>query len=146
MKYSLFTGNHFHQSSGNLLGCGDVGAFCYHNGGKMPFWFGSYLVNRKSQVLKEGPPPQPSIVRPSHNRVLSNPAIFRRSSNERQPLIRRRSLDEYECEPGVDEAGPVAPMAGGTVLGIHNLAIVMPQFIVCLEIVRHRCKLILNLY
>jgi solute carrier family 45 protein 1/2/4 len=45
-------------------------------------------------------------------------------------LIRRRSFDEYESEPGVDEAGPVAPAAGGTVLGIHNLAIVMPQFIV----------------
>lgn len=27
-------------------------------------------------------------------------------------------------------------MAGGTVLGIHNLAIVMPQFIVCLNAVQ----------
>ena len=113
----------------------------------MPSLLGSCPVHCRSQVLKEGPPPQHSAVRrPSHSRVLSTPPLFRRANGERQPLVRRRSLTEYEYEPGVDEAGPVAPMAGGTVLGIHNLAIVMPQFIVCLEIMHHRCKLILNLY
>lgn len=35
--------------------------------------------------------------------------------------------------PG-EEAAPPAPPAGGTVLGIHNLAIVAPQFLVRLVI------------
>lgn len=54
--------------------------------------------------------------------------MFRRPPDERQPLVRRRSFDEYET--GAEESDSVAQMAGGTVLGIHNLAIVMPQFIV----------------
>ncbi|KAG6911218.1 hypothetical protein DXG01_003085 [Tephrocybe rancida] len=81
---------------------------------------------------KEGPTPQTSAAlatrRPSHTRVLSTPHIPRQL-NERQPLLRRRSYDAYENAP---EESPIAPMAGGTVLGIHNLAIVMPQFIVAL--------------
>lgn len=45
--------------------------------------------------------------------------------------MRRRSFDEYENGPS--EEAHSAPYAGGTVLGIHNLAIVMPQFIVRYE-------------
>jgi len=45
--------------------------------------------------------------------------------------MRRRSLDEYEAGP--EGADVPAPTTGGTVLGIHNLAIVMPQFIVSLN-------------
>lgn len=82
------------------------------------------------EVLKDGPPPPPER-RPSHTRVLSSPPVRRRPVAERQPLLRRRSFDEYN-ETGADDASPVAQMAGGTVLGIHNLAIVMPQFIVAL--------------
>lgn len=66
--------------------------------------------------------------RPSHSRVVSTPPVFRPGNNERQPLLRRRSYDEYEG--AVEEDVPTIPLAGGTVLGIHNLAIVMPQFIV----------------
>lgn len=66
----------------------------------------------------------------NHFRNASSPTQHRwRQNGERQPLIRRRSLGP------VDEDGELAspqPVAGGTVLGIHNLAIVMPQFIVCL--------------
>lgn len=53
---------------------------------------------------------------------MQNPRL-----NERQPLLRRQSLRlDYEAETGEIPT----PMAGGTVLGIHNLAIVFPQFIV----------------
>ena len=65
--------------------------------------------------------------RPFHVRNFSVPG-HRSTSGDRQPLIRRRSFDEYDFNPEDDI--PAKPMAGGTVLGIHNLAIVMPQFIV----------------
>lgn len=53
---------------------------------------------------------------------------MRRGSNERTPLIRSRSYDDL-LGPDDGEA-PAAPVAGGTVLGVHNLAIVAPQLIV----------------
>ncbi|KAG6854846.1 hypothetical protein C0991_012036 [Blastosporella zonata] len=85
------------------------------------------------ETLKEGPATRPTAAlasrRPSHTRVVSTPHMPRRGIDERQPLLRRRSFDAYEN--GAEES-PIAPMAGGTVLGIHNLAIVMPQFIVAL--------------
>lgn len=68
--------------------------------------------------------------RPSRGRFLSTPGPRHRVNGERQPLIRRRSFDNYESGP--EEAGSPVPNTGGTVLGIHNLAIVMPQFIVSL--------------
>ena len=94
-----------------------------------------------SQYLKEvdaaaaAPPVAPqsfSTRRSTHTRVASSPAIWRGMQNpqggdERQPLLRRQSLRiDYEAETGEIPT----PMAGGTVLGIHNLAIVFPQFIV----------------
>ncbi|KAI0750774.1 MFS general substrate transporter [Daedaleopsis nitida] len=69
--------------------------------------------------------------RPSHSRTLSTPAIRRNSrvgEGERTPLVRRRrSFDQHN-----PDAAPPEDVAGGTILGIHNLAIVMPQFIVAL--------------
>ncbi|KAH9853565.1 MFS general substrate transporter [Lenzites betulinus] len=71
--------------------------------------------------------------RPSHSRTLSTPAARRNSrqtENERTPLVRRRrSFDQHNASAlqQDDEAA-----SGGTVLGIHNLAIVMPQFVVAL--------------
>ncbi|KAH8105925.1 MFS general substrate transporter [Cristinia sonorae] len=66
--------------------------------------------------------------RPSHSRTQSTPA-FRPNPNEREPLLRRRrSFDEHNVEMTADKS----PVAGGTILGIHNLAIVFPQFIVAL--------------
>ncbi|KAL1946895.1 hypothetical protein VTO73DRAFT_14999 [Trametes versicolor] len=68
--------------------------------------------------------------RPSHSRTLSTPAVRRNSrqdQGERAPLLRRRrSFDQADTVQQEEAA------AGGTVLGIHNLAIVMPQFIVAL--------------
>jgi hypothetical protein len=53
---------------------------------------------------------------------MQNPRL-----NERQPLLRRQSLRlDYEAETGEIPTPP----AGGTILGIHNLAIVIPQFLV----------------
>ena len=68
--------------------------------------------------------------RPVHVRNFSTPG-YRPTSSERQPLIRRHSFDEYDISPEDDV--PRTSLAGGTVLGIHNLAIVMPQFVVCIS-------------
>lgn len=64
--------------------------------------------------------------RPSHSRTQSTPAV-RPMASEREPLLRRRrSYDEHNADVTAD----ADPVAGGTILGIHNLAIVFPQFIV----------------
>jgi solute carrier family 45 protein 1/2/4 len=55
--------------------------------------------------------------------------MSRKAMDERRPLLRRRSQDQLDSALDTDTNG--APVAGGTVLGIHNLAIVTPQFIVC---------------
>ncbi|TCD70851.1 hypothetical protein EIP91_001542 [Steccherinum ochraceum] len=66
--------------------------------------------------------------RPSHSRTQSTPAV-RPLPGEREPLIRRRrSFDERNADSTPD----ADPVAGGTILGIHNLAIVFPQFIVAI--------------
>ena len=58
--------------------------------------------------------------------------MSRRAMDERRPLLRRRSQDQLDSALDTDANG--APLAGGTVLGIHNLAIVTPQFIVCYRV------------
>jgi len=63
-------------------------------------------------------------------RAISSPQIYTVTTNERQPLIRRRTHEEYEA--AIEESDPTPPVAGGTVLGIHNLAIVFPQFVIAL--------------
>lgn len=67
--------------------------------------------------------------RPSHSRTLSTPAMRRNSrvgEGERTPLLRRRSFDQHNPDAVPEQEA----VAGGTILGIHNLAIVMPQFVV----------------
>lgn len=84
------------------------------------------------KLLKEPPrsasAPQ-DVPRPVHARNISTPGHGRPSfsGSERQPLLRRRSYDDFGDQP--DEETPLLPLPGGTILGIHNLAIVMPQFI-----------------
>lgn len=88
------------------------------------------------QFLKEmDTPKKPSTAHASavgthtrnHFRAASSPTQHRwRRTDERQPLVRHRSLGPID----EDELANAKPVAGGTVLGIHNLAIVMPQFIV----------------
>jgi hypothetical protein len=79
--------------------------------------------------------------RPGHTRTISSPpapSVFTRpeGANERQSLLRRRSYGEYNGDTAGD-AIPI-PIAGGTVLGIHNLAIVFPQLIVGYPLMRSR--------
>lgn len=69
--------------------------------------------------------------------ATSRPAA-RRSVDERDSLIQR----EYGTDADGTTVGEplngseTKPLAGGTILGIHNLAIVMPQFIVCIIVSR----------
>lgn len=62
--------------------------------------------------------------------VTSRPA--RRSVDERDPLMEREfdGAEPGDTAVGSLNGGETKPLAGGTILGIHNLAIVMPQFIV----------------
>ena len=78
-------------------------------------------------MLKEPPAPVVRDVRPTHIRNFSAPSQPLRYG-ERQPLIRSRSYDEYDTNP--EDVMPETRSAGGTILGIHNLAIVLPQFVV----------------
>lgn len=82
-----------------------------------------------------------STSRPGHNRVFSTPAhpirrIARSSTgirpNERTTLLRRYSMNMTEQEMNTTELSVEGSgnVAGGTILGIHNLAIVLPQFFV----------------
>jgi len=73
--------------------------------------------------------------RPPHGRSISTPSMRHRNripaSGEAQPLLRRNSISEgMDISPEDDLSTIEKPLAGGTVLGIHNLAIVIPQFIV----------------
>lgn len=77
----------------------------------------------------------PDSRRPNHFRNLSIPGIPRQSG-ERTSLLRRRSFHEPgDVTPEEEEIPRSASLAGGTVLGIHNLAIVAPQFIVRPDII-----------
>jgi solute carrier family 45 protein 1/2/4 len=104
---------------------------------RIPLLLSNHPYLTLSQLLKEGGTPvTPPILDsgrrpgpPGHARNMSFPGHPRR--DERQPLLRRRSFDEdYDYEPPREEVISTAPIAGGTILGLHNLAIVMPQFIV----------------
>ncbi|KAF9247328.1 hypothetical protein BU15DRAFT_38749 [Melanogaster broomeanus] len=58
-----------------------------------------------------------------------------RRSDEREPLIQPYYVDTEADGSTVGQSASPAeakPIAGGTILGIHNLAIVMPQFIIAL--------------
>lgn len=75
--------------------------------------------------------------RPIHSRAFSQPANVWRSQpaspvvhNERSPLSRSYSTaDILSAEEDLAYTGG-GQVAGGTIMGIHNLAIVFPQFIV----------------
>ena len=78
----------------------------------------------------------PAGHRPLHARAASTPAGPWRSqpttprvADERTPLTRSWSTaDLGNTGESMDYTG--GPVAGGTIMGIHNLAIVFPQFIV----------------
>jgi len=91
-----------------------------------------FLKERENTLDGEIVPRGSADRRPSHSRTRSTPAARRRSEgqDERAPLLqRRRSFDQTDADTMFAEVDPVA---GGTILGIHNLAIVFPQFIIAL--------------
>ena len=96
-----------------------------------------YLTATSRQFLKELDSPAPeSVVRPSnrrasHTRTISSPNLLRTVLlNERQPLLSRRR--SFEDQADIEDNRKHTRVAGGTILGIHNLAIVFPQFLVSL--------------
>lgn len=128
-----------------MLGCGMLGAICYHHGGKQAQGFyrdESFMIIFKflKEMDEASRAPKQNTVSsaaygPSsrnHFRNASFPAEHRwrrPTEPERAPLLRQRSLGPDLEEEGVTSTSE-RNVAGGTVLGIHNLAIVMPQFIV----------------
>jgi solute carrier family 45, member 1/2/4 len=63
------------------------------------------------------------------------------SVDEHDPLIQRESAGPEASGVGeLSNGGVTKPVAGGTILGIHNLAIVMPQFIVCVFVSFHQVR------
>lgn len=98
------------------------------------FALGTNCCLASRQFLKElDQPPPPRIVRAanrraSHTRTVSSPNLLRTVLlNETQPLLTRRRSLEDQAANGEQKS---ARVAGGTILGIHNLAIVFPQFLV----------------
>ncbi|TFL05952.1 major facilitator superfamily domain-containing protein [Pterulicium gracile] len=82
------------------------------------------------ELLKDMPKKrddEPIPRRRTHQRALTGPVLSMQNP-ERQPLLRARSIAQYDA-PEIDTRNEV-PVAGGTILGIHNLSIVCPQFIV----------------
>jgi len=92
------------------------------------------LIYTSHQFLKEldRPPPERPVPtanrRTSHTRTVSTPNLLRIALlSERQPLLTRRRSFEDHADNGDSRK---TRLAGGTILGIHNLAIVFPQFLV----------------
>ena len=90
------------------------------------------------QFLKEldSPAPERTAIaravnrRASHTRTVSSPNLLRTALlSERQPLLTRRRSFEDQAD---NDDRKHTRVAGGTILGIHNLAIVFPQFLVSL--------------
>ncbi|KAK8861283.1 hypothetical protein IAR55_002102 [Kwoniella newhampshirensis] len=84
------------------------------------------------------PAPAPGF-RPIHARAASTPvgpwrsqptSPVRRLADERTPLTRSYSTADLEGAGDSMEYTGSGPVAGGTIMGIHNLAIVFPQFII----------------
>jgi solute carrier family 45 protein 1/2/4 len=66
-----------------------------------------------------------------HARAFSTPlARAPEHTDERMPLLRSHSTADVENSGESMEYTGSGPVAGGTIMGIHNLAIVIPQFIV----------------
>lgn len=80
----------------------------------------------------------PGGLRPQHARAASSPVWHSMPSTpnrptERSPLTRSYSTaDVEELGESMEYTGS-GPVAGGTTMGIHNLAIVFPQFVVSLH-------------
>jgi len=94
-------------------------------------WVPFAIIMEFLRELDSPPPPKPTAPvnrRASHTRTNSSPNLIRTALlSERQPLLNRRRSFDNQTDNGDPQKR--APVAGGTILGIHNLAIVFPQFI-----------------
>src|SRR5258707_6157126 len=95
------------------------------------------LISTSRQFLKEldrpasGGSTRTVYRRTSHTRAASSPNLLRTDVlSEHQPLLIPRRSFEGQADNGDAQKHP--HVAGGTILGIHNLAIVFPQFLVSL--------------
>jgi solute carrier family 45, member 1/2/4 len=95
------------------------------------------LIDNLRQFLKEldSPAPERTVSartvnrRASHTGTVSSPNLPRIAPlSERQPLLTRRR--SFEDQADNEDTQKHTRVAGGTILGIHNLAIVFPQFLV----------------
>ena len=119
-----------------------LGTLRHHNGGRWSHTISRtclVLIANSRQFLKELDSPAPertadarTVDRPvSHTRTVSSPNLLRTALlSERQPLLTRRR--SFEDQADNEAAQRHTRVAGGTILGIHNLAIVFPQFLVSL--------------
>jgi len=91
----------------------------------------------KPQPGRSEPPPYTAgggfAGRPGHARAASTPVVWNPPSapNERTGLVRSFSMANIDDLNEEMDYGGSKP-AGGTIMGIHNLAIVFPQFLVSL--------------
>jgi solute carrier family 45 protein 1/2/4 len=117
-----------------------LGTLRHHNGGQWSIIRTCLvLIANSRQFLKELDSPAPERTatahpvnrRASHTRTVSSPNLLRTALlSERQPLLTRRR--SFEDQADNENAQNHTRVAGGTILGIHNLAIVFPQFLVSL--------------
>ncbi|ORX36430.1 major facilitator superfamily domain-containing protein [Kockovaella imperatae] len=88
------------------------------------------------EFLKEAEDSSSTEIRPRPPRLQSQPAVSRSQPtspvrpNERTALTRSWSTADIEGQD--NEYTGSGPVAGGTIMGIHNLAIVFPQFIIAI--------------
>lgn len=103
-------------------------------------WVPFAIIMEFLKELDDKPPPRTSDgrPRPTHARTTSTPLgwrshpsspMGRASPDERTPLTRSYSTADLEGANEMEYTGQ-GPVAGGTIMGIHNLAIVFPQFII----------------
>ncbi|KAI9466869.1 MFS general substrate transporter [Lactarius psammicola] len=94
-------------------------------------WVPFAIIMEFLKELDSPPPPKLTATmnrRASHTRTNSSPNLLRTALlSERQPLLTRRR--SYDSQTDNGDTQKRAPVAGGTILGIHNLAIVSPQFL-----------------
>lgn len=85
------------------------------------------------RALTSGRPSDASITSPIGTRTRSSRAASPADEHRRlladRPSV-RRLYSASEVEAAVIENTQQGPVAGGTIMGIHNLAIVFPQFLV----------------
>ncbi|BGP57929.1 hypothetical protein JCM8202v2_005583 [Rhodotorula sphaerocarpa] len=87
---------------------------------------------RRQPSSYQGGPPAPTFRSGNGRRTAAASAPEAREPDERTALLRAGPDDHHD--DGIDSrhSSPPTAVAGGTILGLHNMAIVLPQFLVAL--------------